>query len=59
MNDGFEIDREYYREWLRLSRKGRVRLVNASPEAVVEEIRKGNNCYLVIVEPETTDEGRI
>ena len=46
-----DVDIEYFKKFLRLSKRGEIRLVAASVENLRRETESGHQCYLVIMDP--------
>ena len=45
-----EEDIKYFRRFLNLAKKGKIRLVAASVESLRRETKLGNTCYLVVMD---------
>lgn len=44
-----EEDIKYFRKFLSLAKKGKVRLLTASLKNMKREVEAGHNCYLVVI----------
>ncbi len=49
--EGDARDIAYFRHFLTLAQKGKVRLLAGGLEAVTSEMQSGNNTYLVVMDP--------